>query len=465
MKIRFLGANRQVTGSCYLIEHDNRRILVDCGMFQERKYVSRNWSEFPVDPTSIDMILVTHAHLDHVGRLPRLTRQGFSGKIIGTAPTRDLADIVLEDAAGIQEEDAAYKRKRHRKEGRTGPHPVEPLFDRTDARDTMDQFHAVSYEQTVDLGGGMQATFHDAGHILGSSMIKIVYGTSPARTLLFSGDIGQRGKPIIRDPTFFDEADFVIMESTYGDRDHREEGPIEDQLVSIINDTANAGGHLLIPTFAIERAQELMYYIGRLVRTERVPNVRVFLDSPMAVDVTDVFRMHRDYMDAETWALINSGEPPLRFPGLKLVRATAESKAINNVTAPCIIMAGSGMCTAGRIKHHLVRHVGRRQSTVLFAGYQAAGTLGRELLSGQEEVRIHGKKYQVAARMAQLHGLSAHADRSDLTEWLGRLNEPPSKVFLTHGDEDAAQSLSHMLRENGIADVIVPEYESVHELT
>ena len=465
MRIQFLGAARQVTGSCYLVEVDGLRILVDCGLFQEREYVSRNWKPFPVFPGRLDFVLLTHSHLDHAGLLPKLVREGYAGPILTTTASQDLMEIVWLDSARIQEEDAAYKRKRHKKEGRKGPHPEVPLYTVEDAEKCLPLIKAVRYGEDVALNGNVRARFHDAGHILGAAMIELEYSKNgSSRKLLFSGDIGQWDKPLVNDPSIFREADYVVMESTYGDRDHGASGDVENLLCDAINRTVEAGGNVVIPTFAIERAQELMYHLSRLVREDHIPYLMMFLDSPMAVDVTDVFLNHREYLDEETHQLFREGEPPFRFPGLRLVRSTAESKAINSIKGSCVIMAGSGMCTGGRVKHHLVQNISRPESQVLFVGYQARGTLGRLILDGREEVRIHGRGYPVRAGVHQIQGFSAHADRSALLKWLGFLETPPKRVILTHGEEGAIRSLAEAVRNRMGWDVAVPEYLETVEL-
>jgi metallo-beta-lactamase family protein len=465
MRIQFLGATRQVTGSRYLLEAAGLRLLIDCGMFQERSFLGRNWEPSPVPPGSIDHLLLTHAHVDHCGLIPKLVAEGFAGTVLTTPASQDLVEIILKDSAHIQEEDAAYKLKRHKREKRKGRYPVKPLYTLADVEATLPLFRQARYGQPVSLNDHVTVTFHDAGHILGSAMLELtVHHNGDRRTLIFSGDIGERDKPIIRDPSVFERADYMIMESTYGARDHKEVGTAEDQLAEIINATADAGGNLVIPTFAVERAQELMYHIGRLVREDRIPNLRIFLDSPMAVDVTEVFRSHRECMDDEAIALLHSGEPPLRFPGLKLTRSVSESKAINTLKESCIIMSSSGMCTAGRIKHHLVNNITRPDCTIAFVGYQAYGTLGRLLIEGRKKVRIHGKQHRVRARVAQIHGLSAHADQSGLLDWIGHLKDPPRRVFITHGEEDAATELAGRIRSKWGWTVDVPDYQDACEL-
>jgi len=464
MKLTCLGANRQVTGSRYLLELGGLRLMIDCGLFQERDYQDRNWAPSPIPPAKIDHLLLTHAHLDHCGLIPRLVAAGFDGPIHATAATRDLTDIILEDAAEIQEEDAAYKRKRHAREGRKGPHPVKPLYTTSDARDAMRLFRTTRYGKPLRLNDRVSVMFHDAGHILGSSLLEVCeHDNGTERRIVFSGDLGQRNKPIIHDPTVLEQADFVVMESTYGDRDHPNAKNIEDQLAEVLGGAVERGGKILIPTFAVERAQELMYYLGRLMHQNRLPQLSVFLDSPMAVDVTDVFMGHRQLMNEEMDRRLASGRAMFEFPGLRLVRSRNDSKAINRIRGSCIILAGSGMCTAGRIKHHLANSVSKPETTLVFVGYQAHGTLGRELVDGRPEVRIHGKRHAVRATIAQVNGLSAHADRTGLLDWIGHFKKP-RRVFLTHGEQSAAMSLSEAIRSQRGWDVVVPEYGDVFDL-
>jgi len=464
MDIHFYGAARQVTGSCYLLEAGNLRILVDCGLYQEREFISRNWEPFPFDPSSVDVMVLTHAHLDHVGLIPKLVKEGFGGDIFMTPPTRELARIILTDAAHIQEEDAAFKRKRHAREGRASPRPVVPLYVLDDVNEALRQFRIVECGETSELDKNVSFTLHEAGHILGSTSVAFhVREGTETRTVLFSGDLGQWDKPLVNDPSCIETADYVVMESTYGDRRHADNGPIEDQLADVINSTIDAGGNILIPTFAVERAQELMYYIGKLVRNDRVPNLMCFLDSPMAVNVTEVFRAGRHELDAEAQAVLNAGESLFAFPGMKLVRHVSDSKAINRIRGSCVIMAGSGMCTAGRIKHHLVRNISRPESTIAFVGYQADGTLGRQIVDGRSRVRILGKMREVKARIAQIHGLSAHADSDELLRWLSCI-EQPKRIFLTHGEEKAALTLRDIISHGNGLDVEVPNYKGAYEL-
>jgi metallo-beta-lactamase family protein len=466
VRLQFLGANRQVTGSRYLLEAGGVKLLVDCGMFQEREHLDRNWEPSPVPPRQLDAVVLTHAHVDHCGLVPRLVREGFRGRVYATSASADLVELVLRDSAEIQEEDAAYKQKRHRREGRQGKHPEIPLYTVKDVERALPHLEKAAYGEPVELGDGVRATFHDAGHILGSANVEIrVAGGGGPRRILFSGDLGQWGKPILRDPTLFTQADYVIMESTYGDRDHDAREDVETQLGAIVRETIEAGGNVVVPTFAVERAQEMMYHLGRLTEADAIPPVPIYLDSPMAVEATAIFERHRECYDDETWELIRSGRQPLRFPGMKLCSSVEDSKAINYRHQPSIIMAPSGMCNAGRIKHHLVHNVTRPECTILFTGYQVRGTLGRQILEGNPEVRILGRTFPVRARIAEIHGFSGHADRSALLRWLGALRSPPRRLFLTHGEPEASDALAEHVRTAMGWEVSVPEYQDEVELT
>jgi len=458
-RLRFLGAAQNVTGSRYCLEVNDLRLLIDCGLYQEREYRSRNWDPFPVPPETVDAVLLTHAHLDHCGLLPKLVRDGFRGPIYCTAATSDIAEIMLRDAARLQEEDAAFKKRRHEREARKGPFPEVPLYTLDDAEAALPLFSPVGYEQPVRVGDGVEVTFHDAGHVFGSSMIVIdVAQGGERRTILFSGDVGRCDKPILRDPTFFDEADYVVVESTYGDRLHEDVEEVGDRLAEVVDSTLRLGGNMLIPSFALERAQEVLYYLNELRTDGRIPRMLVFLDSPMAVRITDVFKRHPELYDEEMAELVDRDRSPFDFPGLKMIRTVDESKAINSIKGTAIIIAGSGMCTGGRIKHHLVTNISRPESTVLFVGYQAQGTLGRHIVDGADRVRILGRSYRVRARIAQIHGFSAHADRDDLFRWLSELKRGPRHVFVTHGEPQAAESFSGFVREKTGWEVSVPEY-------
>ena len=466
INITFLGASQQVTGSRYLLEAGGLKLLIDCGMFQERDFLSRNWDDPPFDPTSLDGVVLTHAHLDHVGTLPRLVEQGFNKPVLATEPTVELATLIMLDSGRIQEEDAKYKLKRHRKKGHTGPHPIVPLYTVEQAQRTVPLLKGYKYDTPLTLNENVSVTFIEAGHILGSaSLLFEIKDGDQIRKLVFYGDIGQHNKPLIRDPGKIDTADIVVMESTYGDRNHKDAGPVDKQLERIINETYKRGGNVVIPTFAIERAQELMYYISELAYADKIPDIPVFMDSPMAVDATEIFKRYRGYMDEETVAMFDKHEPPLRFPGLTLVRNVEESKAINTRTSPSIIMSSSGMCTAGRIKHHLKNNITDPRNTILFVGFQAFGTLGRRLIEGTKEVRIHGEHWPVKARVEQIHGFSGHGDQEDLLNWLGQMDPMPQRLFLTHGEMDGAQVLEGIVHQRWPhMNIKIPAYQHSVEL-
>jgi metallo-beta-lactamase family protein len=465
LKVQFLGACQQVTGSCYLIEAAGLRLLIDCGLYQERAYLERNWAPFPVPPGSLDCVLLTHVHLDHSGLLPKLVREGFRNRILTTSATADLLPIVLLDSAQIQEEDAALKKKRHQKERRRPRHPEVPLYTTAEAKKVSGLVKRVPYEKKIAIQKGVSVRFREAGHILGSASIELsVREGRRSFRAVFSGDLGQWNKPLIRDPGIFKQSQAVVMESTYGDRDHEGPADTETMLGRIIKETAAAGGNTLIPVFAVERAQEMMFHLSRLVRQGRIPRLPVFLDSPMATDVTDVFLRHQECLDRETIDLLRSGKSPFQFAGLRYVRTQEESKALNGLGRPAVIMAGSGMCTGGRIKHHLVHNISRSESTILFVGYQAAGTLGRQIIAQPREVRIFGQPHPLKARVEQIHGFSGHADRRGLLSWIGRFQPPLPSLFLTHGEKEVALGLAGSLREEKGFDVSVPGYRDLYEL-
>ena len=465
MKIQFLGAAREVTGSSYLLIAGGTRILVDCGLFQERHYSYRNWERFPVPPDEIDYVLLTHVHLDHCGLLPKLVRDGFRGKVLLTPASGEMLPIVLLDSAKIQKEDAAFKKKRHLKEGRKGAHPEVPLYTVRDVEKCLRLLKEIPYKSYVPLNGRVKVCFHDAGHILGSAMVEIVVQNgSDTRNIIFSGDIGQFEKPLLNDPTMFKRADYVVMESTYGDRNHEDAQNVDDKLCRVVKDTVGAGGNVLIPAFAIERAQELLYHFGRLTRERRMPMVRVFFDSPMGVEITKVFERSRKYFDEEARALFAEGRSPFEFPGLKLIESVEDSKAIDQFREPAVIMSGSGMLTGGRIKHHLQKNIGRPECTLLFVGYQAAGTLGRLVLEGVSPVRIHGQSYPLKIKVEKIEGFSAHAGMSDLRRWLDGFASPPRRVFLIHGEEEGIFGLADYLRSKGGWEVSAPHYMEEYEI-
>lgn len=465
MHLHFLGANRQVTGSRYCLEVAGEQVLIDCGMFQERRFEERNWDRCPLPAGEIEALLLTHVHIDHCGLLPRLVREGFSGPIYTTEPSAALLEIMLRDAAQIQEEDLRYKQKRHAKEGRRSPRPYEVLFSEADVDRTLPLVRSLKYGQDIAVTKRVTARFFDAGHILGSAMIEID-ATEGGRTsrIVFSGDIGQNDKPIIRDPSLLNEADFIVMESTYGNRNHQQAGDTETQLAAVINETLARGGNVVIPTFAVERAQELVYHLSRLVHAQSIPPMPVFLDSPMAVDVTGIYLQFQDYCDEALLEMVAGKQPPLQFPSLSLVRSAEQSKQINGVRESSVIMASSGMCTAGRIKHHLKQNLERPDSTILFVGHQGEGTLGRQILDGNPRVRIHNREFTVRAKIAQIYGFSGHADHDGLIRWISHFKRPPQRVFLTHGEEPVALVLAAEIADKLGYATHVPHYREAVEL-
>ena len=458
--IQFLGAAKNVTGSRYLLETKGLSLLIDCGYYQEREFRERNWAPFTFNVGKLDAVLLTHAHLDHCGLLPKLVKEGFRGRIYCTHATAEIVKIVLLDSAHIQQEDAEHKRARHARSGKKAKFDIKPLYTTEDAERCFPLFSPIGYEESVQIRGDVEVSFHDAGHILGSSMIRI---NIDSETIVFSGDIGRWDKPILRDPTCFEKADYVVMESTYGDRIHEDNGSINNLLAEVIIATRKRGGNILIPSFAIGRTQEVLYRLDRLLIEDRIPHLQTFVDSPMAVSVTDVFKRHPELFDAEASKMLSNDLSPFEMSNLRMVRSVAESKSINHITGTAIIIAASGMCTGGRIKHHLARNIGRSRSTILFVGYQAVGTLGRDIVEGNKEVRILGAYRKVKAKVAQIHGFSAHADQNELLKWLTPVleNEGSNRlkhVFVTHGEPKAAQAFKQILEQHTNAGITVPNF-------
>jgi len=460
MKLKFLGAAQNVTGSRHLLQANGTKLLVDCGLYQERQFRQRNWEPFTVEPRSIDAVFLTHAHLDHCGLLPKLVKDGFRGRIYCTAATAEIARIILLDSAKIQAEDARYKAKRHKKERRKGRFPVKPLYTVADAEACFPHFSPVRYKQPVKVDSDIEVSFHDAGHVLGSSIIKVkASADGQQRTILFSGDIGRPRRPIVHDPELIAEADYILVESTYGDRVHGGPEDTKKMIADVINSTKEAAGNIIVPSFALERAQELLYYINELLLADAIPHLKVFLDSPMAARITKVFQKHRELFDEEMTEFVEHNESPFKFPGLNMVGNSEQSKALNHMQGTIMVIAGSGMCTGGRVKHHLVNNIGNPRNTIMFVGYQAVGTLGRRIVDGEKEVRILGQKYRIKARVVRINGFSAHADRDELLKWLGALERPPRKVFVVHGESESAQRFGDYINQETGWQVVVPAYQ------
>ncbi|MDD3588430.1 MAG: MBL fold metallo-hydrolase [Thermoguttaceae bacterium] len=465
MRIHFLGANGNVTGSKTFVEYNDFRFIVDCGMVQERDYLGRNWTVCPETPATVDALLLTHAHLDHCGLIPRFVKDGFKGKIYGTPATIELAKLILYDSAHIQEEDVRFKQKRHERENRKGPYPLEPLYTQSDVDKVNKLFVPVHYEDATTIAPGVEVRFHEAGHVLGSAYIEVTLtcdsDAEPNRRLLFSGDLGRKNRPILRDPVDFSDpsrpVDALCIESTYGDRESADIQNVDEQLAEVICKTIARGGKVIMPVFAVERAQEVLYRLHRLQNAGKIPSsMPIFLDSPMAVEATRIFRRHPECFDEETLQRMHAGET---LEGLSLLETKEESQKLNTLGGPAIIMSSAGMCNAGRIKHHLANHIGYKKNTICFLGYQAYGTLGRQIVEGAKSVRIHGEQRQVRAEVVSIRGISGHADRSELLAWFNAIPKSPSNVFVLHGELKSSQSLADGIRKSAPeAKVSIPEY-------
>jgi len=450
MKISFHGADHGVTGSCHLVECAGKRLLIDCGLYQGgRELEEENAEPFGFDAASIDMLLLTHAHLDHCGRIPLLVRRGFRGEIITTSGSRDLARLVLLDSAHIQEQQAVW-RARHAR-GERPPDPGEPLYRTLDVLDSLELFgRRAQYDTPLELASGIHATFTDAGHILGSAcvLLELREGDS-RRTVLFSGDLGNNGRPILRDPSPPPRVDVVVMESTYGNRLHLPLGPSVEELHQAVLDTFERGGNVIIPTFALERAQELLYFLREGVEARRLPrSMPVYLDSPMAISATEIFERHPECYDAETAELFREGRDPFHLPGLHFTRQATESMEINAVESGAVVMAGSGMCAGGRIRFHLRQHLANPRSSVVFVGFAARGTLARRIIDGAQEVSILGTRLPVRARIHTINGFSAHADQAELLAWHAQTGA--ATTYLVHGEEDSMGALARLLPETRV---------------
>jgi metallo-beta-lactamase family protein len=446
LKLSFHGADRSVTGSCHLVECAGKRILIDCGLHQgSRELDEENAEPFGFDAAGIDYVLLTHAHLDHCGRLPLLAKRGFRGEIITTSASRELARLVMLDAAHLHEEDARY---RARSSGHNGASHVtnEPLYSTLDAMNCLDYFGRTAiYAQVFEVTSGLKATFFDAGHILGSASIFLELAEASHKTnVLFSGDLGNARRVLLRGPATPPHAENVVMETTYGDRVHKQLGPSIEELYQAITETFERGGNVIIPTFALERAQELLYVLSEGVSKGRIANsTQVYLDSPMAISATEIFRRHPECFEPATAKLFQDGHDPFGLPGLHFTRENAESVAINSVRGGAVIMAGSGMCTGGRVRHHLLHNLGRAEASVVFVGYASIGTLARRIIDGARQVSIFGENVPVRARIYTINGFSGHADQEQLLAWQEQTNA--KRTFLVHGEEDTMRQFAAKL--------------------
>ena len=451
LKLSFHGADRDVTGSCHLVECAGKRILIDCGLHQgSRELDEENAGPFGFDAAGIDFLLLTHAHLDHCGRLPLLAKRGFRGEVITTSASRELARLVMLDAAHMQEEDARYRARRVGHDGASHDNN-QPLYSTLDALNCLDYFGRTAvYSQVLEVAAGVHATFIDAGHILGSASIFLeLEEQSHSTSVLFSGDLGNTGRLLLRNPTTPPHAENVVMETTYGDRLHKPLSPSVDEFFDAITETFKRGGNVIIPTFALERAQELLYFLSQGIAQGRITkSTQVYLDSPMAISATEIFRRHPECFEPATAKLFQDGHAPLDLPGLHFTRETAESVAINNIRGGAIIMAGSGMCTGGRVRHHLQHNLGREDSSIVFVGYAAVGTLARRIIDGAKQVTIFGENIPVKARIYTINGFSAHADEAELLTWQKQTSA--KRTFLVHGEEDTMRQFAAHLSDTGV---------------
>jgi metallo-beta-lactamase family protein len=463
MKMTFYGAARTTTGSMHLVETDSQRILLDCGLYHGHRATAfeRN-SKLPFDPKSINVVLLSHAHIDHSGNLPTLVKTGYPGEINCTTATRDLVTLMVRDSAHIQEQDAAYL---NQKTSRRGLPKIEPLYTTADAEEALKQTVGHAYDQWFNLNGSGRAIFHDAGHILGSAIVVLELEDNGRTVRLgFSGDLGRPNAPILRDPVVVQGLDYLIVESTYGDREHPSFEQASAELARMVRATVARGGKVIIPSFAIGRTQELLYFLHRQIEAREIPRIPIIVDSPLAINATQVFRNHLEFFYEDTRARLLAHDDPFGFQGLKFTRTVEESRAINNLKGSAIIISANGMAEAGRILHHLRHNIEDDRNTILFVGYQAENTLGRRLVDGLKKVRIFGDEYTVRAMVELANGFSAHADRSELLNWVSQVKDTLKGVFVVHGEEKSTMAFADALRGMGGFKVSVPEPHQTIEL-
>ena len=451
MKIKFCGASTGVTGSCHLLTSGEHKILLDCGQFQGGKAQDAlNYERFPFEPSEIECVVLSHAHIDHCGRLPLLTKRGFEGKIYCTDATADLLSIMLKDSAYIHEKETEWK---NRKAERAGRNQVEPLYTIEDAEKALSLVSPILYDQQIEINSNMKIVFNDAGHILGSAITELwVTEDDKESKIVFSGDLGMEGRPILRDPTYIKKADYVIMETTYGNRIHKELGSGAEKLIEIILNTTRRGGNVIIPSFAVGRTQELIYELNRFYDSnnefrKELDKIFVYVDSPMATTATEIFRRNAQVFDEETREYILKGDNPLEFKNLKFTRSSKESQDLNFNKEPKVIISASGMCEAGRIRHHLKHNLWNPKNSIVFVGYQGQGTLGRSLIEGIKMVTLFGEEIQVNAEIHNLEGFSGHADQNGLFAWLAHFQQKPKEIFLVHGEEDSKKDFAKLVNE------------------
>ncbi len=464
MKLTFIGAAHEVTGSCHCLEACGKIVLVDFGMEQGKDiYVNE---DLPVNPSDVDYVLLTHAHIDHSGMLPLLYKRGFRGQIYATEATVQLCRILLKDSAHIQENEAEWK---NRKNKRSNKELVEPIYTLADAEGVLSHFISCAYEEVIEIAQGLRIRMRDVGHLLGSASIEVWMTEGDiTKKIVFSGDIGNTDQPLIKDPQYVTDADYVVMESTYGNRSHDVPGEYHEELKAVLRDTLMRGGNLVIPSFAVGRTQEILYFLRQLKVNRELPgfeHVEVWVDSPLAIEATNIFMANvYDCFDEEAMELVRQGINPIVFPGLKLSVTSEQSRAINADPKPKVILSASGMCDAGRIRHHLKHNLWRPECTILFAGYQAEGSLGRTLLDGTPSVRLFGETISVQARIARMSGISGHADREGLIRWVRSIETPVEKVFVVHGEDIVTDHFAGILREEYGLDAVAPYTGTSYDL-
>jgi metallo-beta-lactamase family protein len=452
MKITFIGAAKTTTGSMHLLEVNGSRILLDCGLMQGRRKIAFEKNRnMPFDPASIDMVLLSHAHIDHSGNLPSLTRNGFKGKIIATTATKDLCEVMLADSAYLQMRDVEYVNKKRKRQGKT---PFEPLYTTEDAEATMHLFQGVDYEAPIEVAPGVTVTYHDAGHILGSAMIAI---DADGKRLFFTGDMGRSGQLILRDPKVIHDVDYLITESTYANRDHPPKPDVQGRLKAFVEDIVQLRSKMVIPCFSVGRTQNVVYQLRELFEQGRIPQVPVFVDSPLSSKATAVYQKHRECYDEDAREILDNGDSPLKFPGLKYITDVKDSKALNERSGPAIIISASGMCEGGRILHHLKNTIEDSRNIILIVGYQAQHTLGRRIVERKEPIKIFGEVRRLEARVHTIGALSAHADRNELMAYFKEMGIGVERAFCVHGEEEQVTTMAQMLTDAGAKDVLAPD--------
>jgi metallo-beta-lactamase family protein len=456
LKIKFLGATKSVTGSMHILESGRKKVLIDCGLFQGRReesnYRNRN---FPFDPKSIERVVLSHAHIDHSGNLPNLVKNGYQSSIYSTFATRDLCVLMLKDSAYIQEKDAEYLNKKRNSQRLP---PIEPLYDTDDVEGSLSLFRGIGYRKRFYVTADIKLTFFDAGHILGSalSLFDISENGKNIR-LAYIVDLGRKNLPILKDPEMIKDIDFMIIESTYGNRLHDDLKGTEEKLAKIVNDAISKGGKIIIPAFSLGRTQDIVYSLNRLQDSEKIPRIKVFVDSPLSVNVTEIFKLHPECFDKETNQIIASHENPFGLKDIRYITDVEESKKLNYIEEPCIIISASGMCESGRILHHLKNNIEDPKNTILVVGFMAKDTLGRKIMEQRERIKIFGEEYELGATVEIVDAFSAHADRDELLEYVNHTKNSLKGVFVVHGEEEQSQALADGIKDLGIQNVIVPD--------